>query len=237
MSAVENARTEWGLSHPNARVTGFVYLSYFFTAILSASLLKGIIASGDVAGTIRNVYTQEPLFHIGLAVGLISVALYVALTARLYELFKAVNQDVSLLAAFFSLIGCATQAFGTIFEAAPLITKQSELGAFSQEQGQNITQMFLRLHGQAMELGFVFFGLYCVFIGYLILRSTFLPRFLGVVLGIAGLGWLTFLLPSLARTLSPYIQIAGIAAEALLMLWLLVFGIKVDRWVEQASTP
>ncbi len=72
-------------------------------------------------------------------------------------------------------------------------------------------------------------------IGYLILRSTFLPRILGALMVIVGLGWLLFLSPPLANRLLIYIEVPGFVAEAALMLWLLVIGVNVERWEEQAS--
>ncbi|HMG72660.1 MAG TPA: DUF4386 domain-containing protein [Pyrinomonadaceae bacterium] len=81
----------------------------------------------------------------------------------------------------------------------------------------------------------VFFGFYCLLIGYLIFRSTFLPRILGVLMVFAGLGWLTFLSPPLADSLSPYIFIPGLLGEGALTLWLLIMGVNVQRWKEQAS--
>jgi hypothetical protein len=88
----------------------------------------------------------------------------------------------------------------------------------------------------------VFFGVYCLLIGYLILKSTFLPRFLGVVLLVAGFGWLTFLSPALTASLSPYNLAPGIVGEGVLTLWLLLAGVDVPRWQAQArvgrvSTP
>jgi hypothetical protein len=95
--------------------------------------------------------------------------------------------------------------------------------------------MFLKLGAQAVNICLVFFGFYCLLIGYLILRSTFLPRILGVLMAFAGLGWLTFLSPPLANYLSPYILVLGFLAEVSLMLWLLVMGVNVQRWKDQAS--
>jgi hypothetical protein len=83
----------------------------------------------------------------------------------------------------------------------------------------------------------VFFGLFNLLIGYLIFKSTFLPRILGVLMALSGLGWLTFLSPSLANYLLAHIEVLGIIAEASLMLWLLVKGVNVQRWKEQASAP
>jgi hypothetical protein len=81
----------------------------------------------------------------------------------------------------------------------------------------------------------VFFGFYCLLIGYLILRSTFLPRFLGALMAFAGLGWLTFLSPQLAKSLYPYNFAPGILGEGVLTVWLLVVGVNVLRWKEQAA--
>jgi hypothetical protein len=80
----------------------------------------------------------------------------------------------------------------------------------------------------------VFFGLHCLLVGYLIFRSTFLPRVLGVLMMFAGLGWLTFLWPPFAKYLSPYNLLPGIFGEGMLIVWLLVKGVNVERWKEQA---
>ena len=95
--------------------------------------------------------------------------------------------------------------------------------------------MFINLNVQAAYIYLVFFGLFNLLIGYLIFKSSFLPRILGVLMALSGLGWLTFLSPSLANYLLTYIEVLGIIAEASLMLWLLVKGVNVQRWKEQAS--
>jgi len=171
---------------PRARITGVVYLLYFLTAV-SAEVFVG--RSRLVAYD---------------AVNLIAYAFYVAVTLLFYYLFTPVNRNLSLLAAFFSLLGCANDVL-SFFHVAPY--KISSL---------------------------VFFGPYCLLIGYLIFRSAFLPRILGVLMALAGLGWLTFLSP-LANHLSTYLKALGFLAEASLMLWLLVKGVNVQRWQEQAS--
>ena len=138
------------------------------------------------------------------AVNLIAYAFYIAVTLLFYYMFKPVNKSLSLFAAFFSLVGCANDLLG-LFNRAPY--KINSL---------------------------VFFGPYCLLIGYLIFRSTFLPRILGVLMAFAGLGWLIFLSP-LANHLSTYLKVLGFLAEASLMLWLIVKGVNVQRWKEQAS--
>jgi hypothetical protein len=103
------------------------------------------------------------------------------------------------------------------------------------EQLRALALLFLDLDTQAGNICVVFFGVYCVLIGCLILKSTFLPRILGALMALAGLGWLTFLSPPFANRLSPYNLVLGFVAELLLMLWLLVMGVNVQRWQEQAS--
>jgi hypothetical protein len=222
---------------PKARITGIVYLFYFLTAILAEVFMKGIVVSGDAAATANNIQAHEPLFRLGLGTGLIATAWYIALTALLYELFKPVNRSVSLVAAFFSLVGCAIQAFGSVFQFAPLVISGSsaDLSAFKPEQSQALALILFKLDSQAQTITLVFFGLYCLLIGCLIFKSTFLPRILGVLMALAGLGWLTFLAPPLANALSPYVLVLGFLAELSLMLWLLVKGVNVERWKQQAA--
>jgi hypothetical protein len=172
---------------PRARTTGAVYLLYFLTAVLGEFLLS------------RKLVVE------GVAVSLIANACYVAVTLLFYGLFKPVNKRVSLVAALFSLVGCAI-AILELFHSAP-----SRLSPLS------------------------FFGPYCLLLGYLIFRSTFLPRILGVLMMLAGLGWLAFLSPPLAHSQGTYIKVLGIFAEGLLMLRLLVKGVNVPRWTEQAG--
>src|SRR6202041_693246 len=193
---------------------------------------------GDAAITANNILAHESLFRVGLAIGLISTVCYVAVTALFYDLFKPVNRTLSLLAAFFSLVGCAILAFASLFQLAPLVVLGGGqyLTVFKVEQLRALASLFLELYSQGVNICFVFFGVYCLLIGYLIFRSAFLPRILGVLMAFAGLGWLTFLSPTLANYLSPYIQVLGVLAEGSLMLWLLVMGVNVQRWKEQASS-
>jgi uncharacterized protein DUF4386 len=218
-----------------ARIAGVFYLMVFLTGI--AALLAGgrLLISGNAAATATNILAHESLFRLSWASNLIATACYVVVTALFYELFRPVSRSVSMTAAFFSLVGCAIGAVSSVFQLAPLaILKGGQSpGVFTADQLQVIAYMFLKLNGGNIAL--VFFGFYCLLIGYLIIRSTFLPRVLGVGMVIAGLGWLTFLWPPLANDLSPYILLPGILGEGLLTLWLLAIGVNDERWKEQAA--
>jgi hypothetical protein len=103
------------------------------------------------------------------------------------------------------------------------------------EQLRALALMFLELNNQAANIYLVLFGFYDLLIGYLIVRSAFLPRILGVPMALAGLGWLAFLSPPLANHLTPYVLVLGFLAELALCLWLLVMGVNLQRWQEQAG--
>ena len=225
-------------SRPRARTTGVVYLLFFLTAISADLFIRGLVVSSDAAITANNILVHQSLFRLHFAGGLMSTAFYIALTALFYGLFKPVNRTLALLAAFFSLAGCAIQAFGSVFQLAPLVVLGGSpyLSVFKAEQLQALALMFLKLNTEAADISLVFFGLFNLLIGYLIFRSTFLPRILGALMALSGLGWLTFLSPPLANHLFTYIAAIGILAEALLMLWLLVKGVNEQRWQERAST-
>src|ERR1700694_2410713 len=108
---------------PRARITGVVYAVYFLTAVLGEFFLRGLVVFGNaaVAATANNLLAHQPLFRLGLATGLIATACYIAVTALFYDLFKPVNRSLSLLAAFFSLVGCAISAFASLFQLAPFV--------------------------------------------------------------------------------------------------------------------
>jgi hypothetical protein len=109
------------------------------------------------------------------------------------------------------------------------------VSAFTTDQLQALAYVFLKLNAYAFDIDLVFFGLWCVLAGYLIFKSTFLPRILGVLLAIDGLGWMVFVVPPFALHLFPFIAAASALAEIPLQLWLVVMGLNPQRWKDQAS--
>lgn len=220
-----------------ARIAGVFYLLTFVTG--GAALFFGgrFVVNGDAAATAANIVAHQTLFGFGFAANLLSTASYVAVTALFYDLFKPVKESVSLLAAFFSTVGCAIGALSCALLLAPLaiLGGAPYLSVFNEQQLQALALLFLKLSAQATNVGLVFFGFYCLLIGYLAFRSTFLPRIVGVLMAIGGLGWLTFLSPPLSHYLAPYNLAPGIRGEAALTLWLLVMGVNVQRWKEQVG--
>jgi len=222
-----------------ARMAGVFQLLEALTAASPGVFVLGrLVVSGNAAATAANILGHERLFWVGFASSLIGVACHIAWAFLIYELLKPVNRSVSLLAAFVILVACAIQALTSLFYLAPLLilTGGSSLSAFTPQQLQALALMFLKLNDYANDIYLVFFGLWCVLTGYLIFRSTFLPRILGVLLAISGLGWVTYLHPPLAYHLFiPYIAVASALGEIPLELWLIVMGVNAQRWKEQAS--
>src|ERR1700687_2572376 len=183
-----------------ARMAGaFQLLEALTTTYGEVIVLGRVVVAGNAASTAANILGHQRLFWLGFASSLIGVAFHISWALLMYELLKPVNRILSLLAAFVILVGCAIQALTSLLYLAPLIILQagSSLRAFTAEQLQALALVFLKLNVYAFDIYLVFFGFWCVLIGYLIFRSTFLPRVLGVLVAISGLGWMTYLSPPL----------------------------------------
>jgi hypothetical protein len=237
-TAVMTERIAGASPRVKARIAGVFYVLTGFTAVFNMFFVLGrLVVSGDAAATATNILAHEPLFWLGFTAALINVASQIVLVALFYDLFKPVSRTLSLLAALFLLMECAVLAFGSLFQLAPLLILGDGgfLNVFKVEQVQALALLFLNLNAQTFDISLVFFGFFCVLIGYLIFRSTFLPRVIGVLMMLAGLGYLTFLSPPLATYLSPYNLAPAALGEPSLFLWLLVAGVNAQRWKEQAS--
>ncbi len=221
-----------------ARMAGIFYVVTGFTSVCGETFIPGkLVVHGDAAATAHNIMAHQALFQLAFVAVLIAVLSSIVMTALFYDLFKPVNKSLSLTAGFVHLVGLAVVAFGSLLQIAPLVVLQGGqyLDVFKPEQLQALAYMLLQLDAQAYSTFIVFFGCYCVMIGYLIFRSAFMPRIIGALMMFAGLGYLTFLWPPLANYLSPYNLAPGAAGELPLMLWLLVFGVNVQRWKDQAG--
>jgi Domain of unknown function (DUF4386) len=222
-----------------ARIAGVFYLLTILTRMFVEIFVRNrLVVPDDAAATATNIMAHESLFRWGFANDIIGFASYIALTALLYELFKPVNRSLSLVAALFSLAASVVQAMSSLFHLAPLFLLGGApyLSVFTAGQLQALALVFLRLRAAAYHnIGLVFFGLYCLLVGILILRSVFLPRILGALMALAGLSYVLFLSPPLVRSLQPYILVFPGVGQISLTLWLLVMGVNVQRWKEQAS--
>jgi hypothetical protein len=218
-------------------MAGALYLLSIMAGVVAVLLVGGaLVVDGDAAATATNILAHETLFRVSVVSSLIGVACYIAVTAFLCSLLQPVNRTLSLLAAFFSLVGCALWAVGSLFQLAALdiLRDGGPSSGLTGEQARALALAFLNLYAQALSVGIVFFGFYCLLIGYLVFRSTFLPRVVGALLAVTGLGYLTYLYAPLQQALSTYLPVSNLLGEASLTLWLLMMGVNAQRWTEQA---
>jgi len=219
-----------------ARIAGALYLITILTGIFSAGYVSGkLVVSGDAAATAANILAHRSLFQLAFAVYLIEMACQIAITALFYILLKPAGRSVSLVAAFLGLTGGIIKTFSRVFFIAPLFILGGAhyLSVFSTEQLQALALLFLKVNDRGAGIALVFFGFYAILTGYLIIKSTFLPRILGVLSVIGGFGWLTFLYPPLGGRLFPFVAVFAILGAASLIFWLLVFGVNEQRWKEK----
>jgi hypothetical protein len=221
-----------------ARIAGVLYLLTILTGIFAQGFVsEKLVVSGDAVATANNIVTHKIFYELGFTFYLIEMACQIAVTALFYDLLKPVNGSLSLVAAFLGLAGCVIKMVSRLFYIAPLLVLGGAhyLNVFDQKQLQALALLFLRVNDRGAGIALAFFGFYALLTGWLIARSTFLPRILGVFSVFGGLGWLTFLYPPLGYRLFLYLAAFGILGATALILWLLVFGVNEQRWKEQAS--
>ena len=225
-----------------ARIAGGCWLLCIVAGMVGFVAGAPLIVANDAAATAANILAKESLFRLGFAADLISGLSYVGVTAFIYYLLRPVSRSLSLVGAFFGLAGVAIGGASWVIHLAPLLLLHGDqyLTAFTTSQLQAMAMTALKLQLQVFSIGMVFFGVQCLSIGYLVARSTFLPHILGILLGIGGTSYViasfaSFLIPSFGAHLVSFVLPVAFIGEGSLAVWLLVKGVNVQRWNEQAS--
>lgn len=225
-----------------ARIAGALWLLCIVTGVVGFIAGAPLIVENDAAATAANIMASESLYRLGFAANLISGLSYVGVTVFLYYVLKPVSRSLSLLAAFFGLGGVAIGGGAWVSQITPSVLLHGDqyLSAFTTNQLQAMSMVALKLQLQVFFMAMVFFGIQCILIGYLVARSTFLPRVLGILLGLGGTSYVVasfanFLIPSFGARLIPLIMPVALLGEGALTLWLLVKGVNIQRWKDQAS--
>ena len=236
MNAITTAMSEMS-PRTKARLAGTFYLVTILTGIFAQGFISArLIVPGDASATANNILSHDGLFRFGFAVYMIEMVCQIVMTVLIYDLLKPVNRSVSLLAAVVGLIGCGIKTFSRLFYFAPLLVLGGThyLSVFSGEQLNAVALLFLRVNDIGAGIALVFFGLYAILKGYLVIRSTFLPRVLGWLAVLGGIGWLAFLSPPFGERMFSVIAVVGIIGSLANIGWLLVVGVNEQRWREQA---
>ena len=220
-----------------ARIAGFLYLIMFPLGLFGMMYVPSIlIVPGDAATTANNIMASESLFRLSLVIGLIRQMFLLLLVLVLYKLLKPVNKNHALLMVILGLVGVPIAMLNELNQVAALLLSSGAdyLTAFAPDQLQALVPLFFDLHEQGVFIAQIFWGLWLFPLGYLVFKSGYIPRILGVLLIIGGFGYVIdcvtfFLIPSFAT-----ISLFTFWGEVLLPLWLLIKGVNVEQWEKRA---
>jgi hypothetical protein len=226
-----------------ARVGGALYLIIIVIGLFGEVFVRDrLIVSTNAAATAANIMSHEPLWRFHIAAELFLLMCAVALLLILFVLLRPVSRDLMLLAIFFNLAAIIIEAVTTMYLIETLfpLGNAAYLKAFTAEQLNAISSLFLKSHGYGFGVSLLFFGCFCVIVGYLIFRSNYLPKAIGVLMQIGGVCYLTnsfalVLSPMVANRLFPVILVPAFIGEVSLCLWLLVKGVNIEKWHERAA--
>ena len=222
---------------PYLRAAGVGYLVIIVTGLFAEFFVRGnLIVPGDAGATAANILASQSLMRVGLAGELVMLVCDVMVALALYVIFEPVSRSLALLAAFFRVVHAAVVGVNLLNNWMPLalLTRPGFLSVFEPAQLHALALLFLDAHAYGYVIGLAFFGIHCLVLGYLALRSRFVPRVLGVLLLAASFG---YLVDSLGRTLlADYDEVASIFGVIVLVpalvgelsfcVWLLVRGAK-----------
>lgn len=219
-----------------ARVAGFLYLLANLPAPFALVYLPSrLIVRGDASATANNIMASEALFRLGIVALLLNSIANIFLVLALYQLLKVVNKSMSSLMVIFSLAAVPIAMLNEVNSLAVLLLMSGAdyLNVFTTEQLQALMYFFLRLHGQGLNIAQIFWGLWLFPMGYLVFKSGFLPRILGILLIVGCFG---YAIQSFAAFLGYNVSLIFLTGwgELLLLLWLLIKGVNAEQWKERA---
>jgi hypothetical protein len=217
-----------------ARTLGLLFLLVIICGVFAQGFVsERLIDFRDAAATANNILAHKGLLTIGFTVYLIEMASQVATAALWYVLLRPVSRPIALTAAFIELAGATIKTFARVLFIAPLWVLDGGptiLHGFTPEQVQSLALTLLRANDTGAATAMAFFGFSTLLNGYLIFKSTFLPRWLGVMGMIAGLCWLLFLYPPLGRASFGITALYGLLDSVALILWLTIRGVDETKW-------
>jgi len=225
-----------------ARIAGLLYLAHFVTFFLADNGVHSTaVGSIDVAATVRSITASGWLFRIGFVNYLLTAVFFLLAAWALYVVLKPVNKDLALLFVLLNLGGVAIWCIVLLFEFAALLLMSGAdyLRVFQADQLQALSMLFLNLYKNGFMIAQFLLNLWLFPLGYLVFKSSFLPRFLGILLIIDGFAMLIWFFQFFFFPGYEVISTVGLAvsfiAEGLLCLWLIIKGVNVEQWEKRAA--
>ncbi|RME97665.1 MAG: DUF4386 domain-containing protein [Chloroflexi bacterium] len=224
-----------------ARLAGVLYLILAVASGWAFMNISTLVVPGDAATTVSNLRQSEALFRLGILSDLFGQVVFIFLVLALYKLFKPVHKNQARLMVIFVVISVVLQSISLLNQIAALIVLNGAdyLTVFSTAQLDALVLFFLNLHKAGFSvIAQIYFGLWLFPLGFLVYKSGFLPKIVGMLLIIAGVGYLFdvaafFMLPTLEVTVSGFTFIG----ELVLLLWLLIKGVNVEQWQMKTLEP
>ena len=227
-----------------ARIGGILYLAIIFLGLFGELVARGtLVVSGDAAATANGISASEFLWRAGIVGDLLMHVCDVPVIVILYLLLRPVSESLALFATFINLVQTAVLVANKLNLIVPLLLlgDASYLKAFSPEQLHALSYLAIKAHGVGFAIGLIFFGVACLVRGYLIFRSGYFPKPLGLLFLMAGLSYLInslalLLAPSFAAAIFPGILVPAFLAELSFALWLIVKGVNMAQWKARVRT-
>jgi hypothetical protein len=217
-----------------ARIAGLLYLFQIPLGVFGILYVpKGLIVTGNMALTACNILANEFLFRLSIVSAILCALVTIATALYIYKVLKYVNENYAKWILLFALIAAPMSMLNELNSIAVLLLlKSHEFGAFfTQGQLHGLISIFLDLHKYGYQIVGIFFGLWLLPMGYLVFKSTYIPKIIGVFLIVTCLGYLIdfitfFLYPHFGIIISEYTW----AGEVLMVLWLLIKGVNVEKF-------
>jgi hypothetical protein len=227
-----------------ARTYGLLYSFVIVLGGFAEGFVSGrLVVGGDAAATARNVLAAPGLWQLGVAANLIVPVLAVVMLWIEYLLLRPVDRSLVLLGVLFNLVSLAVESVSKVamFLVLPFLQSTETAGTFSRTQIEALAKLVFDAHDVTFNISLIFFAGALLVNGYLIFRSGYLPRFLGVLVQLAGAGYLvactaTLFAPALSNAIEPGILIVPLIGETSYCLWLLIKGVDVKKWNARLST-
>jgi hypothetical protein len=220
------------------RILAALYLFVIIGGISAQVFIADqLIVYDDAAQTASNVLAHQSLYRLGFTIFMLEMVAQVGVSLLFYDLLKPVNRSVARASTVIGLTGSGIKTLARLFYYAPLILLggASYLSAIPQAQLEAWSLTFIRINNQAAAIGLIFFGFETLLRGWLVFKSEFLPRFLGVLSIISGLGWLTYLWPPLGSQAFIWVALFAIAGVIATTAWLFICGVDDVKWKARAD--
>mgnify|MGYP003577226020 CR=1 FL=1 len=222
-------------THAIARRAGILYFVFMIVAILGEFVLPNFLVPGDATGTAQKITASGFTYRVGLLTGIVTHLLFIFLIVTLYNLFQSVDKSLALLMLLLVSIGVAYSFANLLNKFVPLVllSGSDTLAVFTQDELNALTHAFLRIHSSGALVSTVFWGLWLFPFGTLVIRSGFFPRILGILIMLAGVGYVitsvtSILWPDARRTVS-MVMMPLYVGEIPIIFWLLIKGARVPR--------